>query len=124
MLYWRNVRPLVAEAQEGNGCFTDQDVFRQINDARWTLWIARSEKRGLEGIAVGNIEQFPRERHFYLRIVTGRDFPRWAHLLEGIESYAKGCGCKKLATFARPGWGRFLKARGYRCTHHYNEVAL
>lgn len=122
MLYWRNVRPLVAEAQEGNGCYTDADVFKQINDGKWILWIARSEKRGLEGIAIGQIEQFPRERHLYLRIVTGKDYPRWVHLLADIERYAKACGCKKIAAFARPGWKRLLT--NYRASHVYLERAL
>lgn len=121
MLYWRNARPFIADALKETGCFTEQDAFRQIMDGKWILWIARSSL-GVEAVCIGQIEQFPRDRHLYIRVCTGKNPERWLHLLEHIERYAKGCACTKIAAFARPGWKKLLT--NYRASHVYLERTL
>lgn len=113
--WWPQVRPFVAVALEELPGFTEADVFRVVNDGKWILWIAKSDR--IEAVLVGEIEYFPRETQLFLRICVGNEYHRWIHLLAQVEAYAKGVGCKRVMPACRPGWEPILKKLGYRKTH-------
>jgi hypothetical protein len=51
------------------------------------------------------------------RILTGEQMSKWVHFLKPMEEWAKTQGVKKMEYYARPGWERFLKTKGYKKTH-------
>jgi N-acyl-L-homoserine lactone synthetase len=59
-----------------------------------------------------------------LRITTGEQFERWFNYMDQICEWARKEGCKKMEIFARPGWERILKHKGFRKTHVQIEREL
>ena len=51
-------------------------------------------------------------------------YKRWFHHIDDIAAWAKRQGCKKMEVFARPGWERVLKHKGYVKTHVQIEKEL
>jgi hypothetical protein len=57
--------------------------------------------------------------------MTGRGRENWQHLLSDVERYLKDhIGCTIIRPVCRPGWKKFLQARGYRETHVTMEKVL
>ena len=46
------------------------------------------------------------------------------HHVKDLETWAKGKGCKKMELFARPGWSKLMKTKGYEKTHVQLEKEL
>ena len=44
--------------------------------------------------------------------------------VEDLEAWAKDQGCKKMELFARPGWEKVMKPKGYKKTHVQIEKEL
>jgi N-acyl-L-homoserine lactone synthetase len=59
-----------------------------------------------------------------LRITTGEQFERWYDYMDNICEWAKANGCAKMEIFARPGWERILKSKGFTKTHVQIEKPL
>jgi hypothetical protein len=57
-----------------------------------------------------------------IRFASGKDSPRWLHLLDEMEDKARQSGCQALEIIARKGWERKLPS--YKLTHVFLEKAL
>jgi hypothetical protein len=57
--------------------------------------------------------------------MTGSKRENWQHLLSEVETYLKDhIGCAVIRPVCRPGWKKFLQARGYHETHVTMEKVL
>lgn len=57
-----------------------------------------------------------------IRFASGKDSPRWIHLIADMEANAREVGCEVLEIIARKGWERKLPE--YKLTHVFLERAL
>jgi hypothetical protein len=57
-----------------------------------------------------------------IRFASGKDSPRWLHLIDEMEDNAREVGCEVLEIIARKGWERKLPS--YKLTHVFLEKDL
>lgn len=121
---WDEVRPWIERAAETTrGKWDAQDIRIGLLTGDDQLWIWKSPTAFAVGIT--RLANYPKQRVCTLRIVTGTNMAEWAQpCIETIEAWARANGCQAMEFQARPGWRRFLCARGYDKTHEYLERAL
>ena len=78
---------------------------------------APDELRAL-ALAATNMEVRGSDKIAVLVWCTGSMRELWLPLLDDIERYVRQhLGCAGIKAYARPGWSKILKQRGYRLTH-------
>ena len=94
-----------ATARTRLGSFAD--IERSLVDGRALLWLAWD---GSQIAAVAATELQPCDGGLVCTITAcgGRNASEWLPLLDGIEAYAKGEGCRAVRFFGRTGWLRKL----------------
>jgi hypothetical protein len=104
---WPHVAPLIARAMQRGGLGTFADVERQVGRGHALLWLAWD---GAEILAAAVTELALIESTKLCTIVAcgGRGFPRFGHLIRGLERYARAEGCTRVRICGRKGWARLL----------------
>lgn len=91
------------------GQFAD-DILTHIQTGRMQLWRTVNGK----GIAVTELQSYPRFRQLLVFMVAGEDARDW--LAEGhkqLEAFAKSQNCQYMIFHGRPGWEPAVRAFGY-----------
>jgi hypothetical protein len=115
---WPLAHALVQKACETNGGYNAEHILEYLKEGSMQLWMAiESESNKVICVCVTEIRQYPNFKVCDLRITTGEQFERWYNFMDQICQWAKSNGCKKMEIFARPGWERILKSKGFRKTH-------
>jgi hypothetical protein len=106
--FWPHVAPLVARALAATATPIDgvaADVLR--GDA--LIWLAWSDVRGIEAVAVTQVVEIAGERVCMIVSATAvAPRARWLGLLAPLEHYAAAEGCAAIRLRGRKGWQRLL----------------
>ena len=116
---WIFVENYIQQALERSGGYADHlHIQDQIKKNLMQLWVAWSEQdQKVYAVGVTELKQYPKYRTMNFRILTGERMELWTKFLEPMEVWAKTQGVTKMEFYARPGWERFLKGKGYNKTH-------
>jgi hypothetical protein len=122
---WPLAETLVAKACETNGGYDAKHILEFLKSGHMQLWMAVDGKSNkVICVCVTEIRKYPNHKVCDLRITTGEQFERWVGFMDQICEWARSNGCKKMEIFARPGWERILKQRGFNKTHVQLEKDL
>lgn len=121
---WPLAKELVQKACQTNGGFNAEHILEFLKEGTMQLWMAIDEDNKVICCCVTEIRQYPNFKVCDLRITTGEQFERWVDYMDNICEWAKSNGCKKMEVFARPGWERILKHKGFKKTHVQIEREL
>lgn len=122
---WPLAKPYVEKACETNGGFNAEHILEFLKGGLMQLWMAvDGENNKVICVCVTEIREYPNFKVCDLRITTGEQFKRWFNYMDQICEWARSEGCKKMEIFARPGWERILKHKGFRKTHVQIEKEL
>ena len=116
---WIFVKDYIQKALDSSGSYADHyHIKDQVKKNMMQLWVAWEEKeKKVYAVGVTELKQYPKYRTMNFRILTGEQMSKWVHFLKPMEEWAKTQGVKKMEYYARPGWERFLKTKGYKKTH-------
>ena len=89
----------------------------------WLVWDDDTEEK-LKGVVVTRIIIRPNSKVANIFICTGKQRKLWQDRLHDIEKWAKENKCTHFETYARPGWSKLLKQKGYKITHYLLEKKL
>ncbi len=89
----------------------------------WLVWDDDAEEK-LKGVVVTRIIIRPNSKVANIFICTGKQRKLWQDRLHDIEKWAKDNKCTHFETYARPGWSKLLKQKGYKMTHYLLEKKL
>lgn len=111
---WSHVSPLLKAA-----CYRTQlnafaDIEADILSGRSLLWLAWNG-RTIESAAATVLINSEIGKVCIITACGGSDMKRWLPLIEQIETYARGEGCKRVRIYGRKGWLHVLD--GYEETH-------
>ena len=121
---WPLARDLIHLACKTNGAFAADDIKDLCKQGAMQLWLVVDETDEVLATVVTELRNYPNFKVCDARIVTGRHMEKWQHHVEDLEIWAKAKGCKKMELFARPGWERVMKPKGYVKTHVQIEKDL
>ena len=122
---WPLAEKLVDAACKEHGGYDATDILEFLKGGHMQLWMAiDGEDNKVICVCVTEIRQYPNFKVCDLRITTGEQYERWFGYMDQICKWAKSEGCKKMEVFARPGWERILKSRGFSKTHVQLEKEL
>jgi len=88
-----------------------QRACRECDAQLWLIW--DGEKKHPRGCVVTQITN-DGARVAEVPLVAGDGMKDWLYLLDDLEHWARGEGCVALIGWARAGWARVLKDRGWR----------
>ena len=116
---WIFVKDYIQNALDRSGGYADHfHIKDQIKKNLMQLWVAWSEKdQKVYAVGVTELKEYPKYRTMNFRILTGDKMELWTQFLEPMEAWAKKQGVNKMEFYARPGWERFLRNKGYTKTH-------
>jgi hypothetical protein len=116
---WVFVEDYIQKSLDRSGGYADhQDIKDRIKQNLMQLWIAwEEEDRKVYAVGVTEITQYPKYKTLNFRILTGESMEKWTHLIQPIESWAKGEGVTKMEFYTRPGWEKILSKQGYKKSH-------
>lgn len=123
-LVWQRVASLLEPALRSvSGRYDVNDVLRELQENKTSLWIAFDQDGGvIHGAAVVRLVDYPKRRFARIEIVGGERMRNWGdRLLDMVESYARSSGCVGIETGGRVGWSRLGAARGYKKTSFHIE---
>ena len=89
----------------------------------WLVWDDDAEEK-LKGVVVTRIIIRHNSKVANIFICTGKQRKLWQDRLHDIEKWAKDNKCTHFETYARPGWSKLLKQKGYKMTHYLLEKKL
>ena len=121
---WPLARDLVQSACETNDSFDAEDIKEFCKQGAMQLWLVVSDFDTVLATVVTEVRNYPNYKVCDARIVTGQKMKLWIHHLADLEKWAKDQGCKKMELFARPGWEKIMKKKGYKKTHVQIEKEL
>jgi len=109
---WPHVAPLIARAMARGRMGRFEDVETDVLGADAYLWLA-IDGNSILAAAVTKVTRDEAGRGLCTIVACGgRDWPRFGHLIAGLEDYARAEGCAQIEICGRPGWQRRLA--GYR----------
>ena len=116
---WILVKDHIQDALNRSGGYADHEHIKdQIKKNLMQLWVAWSEEdQKLYAVGVTELKEYPKYKTMNFRILTGERMDLWVQYLEPKEQWAKQQGVDKMEFYARPGWERFLKNKGYVKSH-------
>lgn len=114
-----------ALAYSGHHYNTD-DVYQACSKGDCQLWLGWDEtaKQKLKAVVVTRIILRPNSKVANIFICTGKNRKDWQDGLHDIEKWAKSNKCTHFETYARPGWSKILKQKGFKTTHYLLEKKL
>jgi hypothetical protein len=116
---WILVKDYIQDALNRSGGYADHEHIKdQIKKNLMQLWVAWSEDdQKLYAVGVTELKEYPKYKTMNFRILTGERMDLWVQYLEPMEQWAKQQGVDKMEFYARPGWEKFLKTKGYVKSH-------
>jgi hypothetical protein len=120
---WPMIEPYVPTIIErSRGRVSLETLTVKISEGKqhvWTVWDG-TEVLALVGLEIGHAPTG-------LKIATvnfcsGKDSPRWLHLMDELMDRAREIGCQKMEMWARKGWEK--KFPEFKLTHVLLEVDL
>lgn len=123
---WPSVSDMIANvAERSDGRWTPRNIAERLATQDWQLWVVYDGSikaclatecfREASGLKVARIV-----------FCTGIGAKQWVDLVDVIEEWARGEGCKKLETLCRKGWFKHLSksVHDYKMTHVLLEKDL
>ena len=116
---WILVKDYIQDALNRSGGYADHEHIKdQIKKNLMQLWVAWSEEdQKLYAVGVTELKEYPKYKTMNFGILTGERMDLWVQYLEPMEQWAKQQGVDKMEFYARPGWEKFLKTKGYVKSH-------
>jgi hypothetical protein len=103
---WPKAEPMLSAALETDGVLTTNDLFAQMSDGLWGLYIVKDDETGeVLGAVCCEVQQWPLGDVFNIAHCGGHSLHRWAGLLGALESEAVRLGCETVRIEGRKGWG-------------------
>jgi len=121
---WPLAESFIKEACKTNDGFSSEHILQFLEEGTMQLWMAVDESNKVLCVCVTEVRQYPNYKVCDLRITTGEQYEKWVDYMDEVCKWAKAEGCKKMEVFARPGWERILKSKGYVKTHVQIEKIL
>ena len=121
---WPLAVEMIQLACDTNGGFDAKDVLAACKKGTFQLWLIVGDNDKVYASVVTEVRNYPKIKVCDIKITTGVMYKRWFHHIDDIAAWAKRQGCKKMEVFARPGWERVLKHKGYVKTHVQIEKEL
>ena len=100
---WPHVCHLIYAAMRRGNVSGYQGVADLVLDGRGLLWLAWDGEK-VYAAAVTMLATTEWRKVCELIACGGKDIPRWLHLLEKIEDYARAEGCSAVRIVGRKGW--------------------
>lgn len=100
---WPHARALIKSALDRTKLTRFEDVEAQILAGQQLLWLAWDGEK-IEAAASTQVDGDA----CVIVACGGKEHRNWLGLIEGIQKYAKDCGCKHVRIYGRPGWQRVL----------------
>jgi hypothetical protein len=104
---WPRVCDLIYEAMRRGNLSGYQGVADLVLGGRGLLWLAWDGQK-VHAAAVTALVATEWRKVCELIACGGKDLPRWLHLIEKIEDYARAEGCSAVRIVGRKGWQRML----------------
>ena len=113
-LRWHECAPLVEKAlAHGTGDITLYDIFIECLAATSQCWVEKDDDK-IVGVAITRVLHHKQYTELVIVCTTCEDwFIKGPEVLEMIEDFARGYGCKYTSVYGRRGWLRVLKKYGY-----------
>lgn len=102
---WPHVRAMAGSALDKTDLGSLSDLDADVLSGRALLWVVSVDKR-IHCAAVTQIQKTQASKVCMILTCGGSELKSWAHLLSGVEQYAKEEGCDCVRFIGRKGWGR------------------
>ena len=102
---WPHVRILAGSALDKTDLGLLSDLDTDVLSGRALLWIV-SDGSAIQCAAVTQIQKTQASKVCMILTCGGSKIETWAHLLSGVEQYAKEEGCDAVRFIGRKGWKR------------------
>ena len=82
-----------------------------IEDAKFDqilLWLVFDEEENVLGVAATQVRLEDSPPQIQIKMLVGRDWSIWRHLLQDVIHHGQARGCRKLTFEGRKGWKRLL----------------
>ena len=119
--WFEKARPLIQQIAEGSlGRHTVETLRKELEAG--TYWMAVAAEESVRACLIATSTTWGTGLKEIVVIgLTGNGMKAWLHLEDGMRAAAKKEGAV-LKAYARPGWARVLKSRGYKMTHVILEM--
>ena len=98
----------------GTGDVSSYDLFIECLAATSQCWIREDEYGIIHGVAVTRIKECKQYKELVIVCTTSDGwFDHGPEILEMLEDFARGVGCKYTSVYGRRGWKRALEQYGY-----------
>ena len=114
-------RPFIGLISQKIGT-TDDAILDEIASGETHIHLAIGDQP--EALAGTRFEKHGDGLLCHLVWCAGNDAPRWFHLIEAIENWARSHGARRMMATARPGWRKMLTSNDYAMTHVVMEKDL
>ena len=122
---WPLAKELVQKACIRAGGFIDEKHIKEFCEkGTMQLWLVVGENNEVFCVCVTEVRKYPNYKVCDTKIVTGKDYKNWFNYVDTIAEWAKKEGCRKMEIFARPGYVKMFKEKGYKATHVQVEKEL
>lgn len=112
-IVWGDVSGLLYKAIEtSGGKYHIDDIYRNITEGYYNLWLIVDNKDGEKVIAAltTRIIWYPNRKAMAMDWIGGKRMMEWLpKAMEILTDYAKDCGCSHLEGYGRKAWAKVLK---------------
>ena len=112
-IVWGDVSGLLYKAIEtSGGKYHIDDIYRNITEGYYNLWLIVDNKDGEKVIAAltTRIIRYPNRKAMAMDWIGGKRMMEWLpKAMEILKDYAKDCGCSHLEGYGRKAWAKVLK---------------
>lgn len=114
-LAWAQCVPYIEKSLvHGTGDIKPYDLFIECLAATSQCWVEEDGDK-IVGVAITRILHHKQYSELVIVTTTCTDwFTKGPEVLEMIEDFARGYGCKFTTVYGRRGWARVLKSKGYK----------
>ena len=114
-LRWHLIEPYVGRSLAyGSGDVSTYDLFIECLASQSQCWIREDEYGTLHGVAITRILTHKQYKELVIVTTTSDGwFEHGPEILDLLEDFARGVGCKYTSVYGRKGWARVLKKHGY-----------
>jgi len=111
---WQDVASMLAKAvATSNGKFHIDDIYRDIENGTYSLWLAIDKEAEGNKVVAGittRIIQYPSKKALAMDWIGGKRMNEWMPLaMKQLIKFAKDCNCTHLEGYGRKAWMRVLK---------------
>lgn len=102
---WPHVRAMARAALDKTDLGLLSDLDTDVLSGRALIWVVSGGKR-IHCAAVSQIQNTQASKVCMILTCGGSEIKSWAHLLSGVEQYAREEGCDCVRFIGRKGWKR------------------